>query len=482
MRPMKSLLSFCLLSATAVAAPQQYSVELNLSNNSDNAVIESVGSQYRLRSLNGTFASQVFDAPTGELVINGLGGDDTINVGAINLTDAFVFVRGGAGNDSTTFDGLGTTGKVFSDDSDGDNSLTLNNSSAGGVEVYDGAGIQTLTIAVSETFGDVIMVSPDGGSSLTIDSSTIAGAVLIDNAGFGNDNLSFGNSQTGGDFFASTGNGEVFFYGAAGNIDGSLSVATNGGILDVVTDNFGMSGSLFTFSGEGETRRMLSNTVVAGILNSDSFLGFDTTILNNFEAAEVVTNNGEGGSLMEITGTVNIANRLVVTDNDFGGDAEEVDIDASGFIGDISVYSSTGASRLDVGGFMTVRNIVNTAGGGTTVRANNALIQGNLISYVFGGGSEHSLTNTAVGGLTDVFTLAGSDFVFLVDSTFNGNAYFNLGNGDDTYSEARTVFFSDRIANGGGDGDYYEDLGLNAVFGYGSIEDFEFVFLLPLTF
>lgn len=476
MRLFPTLVCLGLMAGTAHAAPQWYTT-VELSEAADIAVLEDDGTPgdnvFRIRSTNGTFAPRDFQLPEGELIIQMLGGNDrlTFDASILPTLTATVTIYGGDGRDITSICNLNTSGSVVSADSGGSNALKIKGSGiAGNVLVYDGVRSQTVSIKDSIIDGDVDVQSWDGGSRVALVRTDVGGSVFVNNSGFGDDRLTFANSSTGGDYYAEVGSGATYCR-FSGIVSGSTSILIDGGLLEFVSKRFNVGDSLFTFCGEGETFKSLTDTVLGGGIFSEAFLGYDQTCLTNVEASEFQLNNGEGGSLLEIKGTFN-ADRLVTVS---GQGDDEVDIHGTGFLPTVDINSGDGNSRLEVSGDVTLGNVVHSSGGGfDIVKFFDTIIQGSLISFNFGGGSDVRLDGVSVGETVDVESLDGTDFFRIFDSEFNGPVFMRTNNGTDTFTVSASQFFNDFVIEGGFDFDIFETSNDSFFAGLVYTPDFEF--------
>lgn len=457
-----------LIAGTASAAPQ-WSAEVVLSEGNDIAILQDDGvpgdNTYEIISLFGSFPTQVFDIPDGELYIRGGAGDDLIFIdGSILPTVNFsLFLFTGEGNDFAYVSGLNTTGNITSDDSYGNNILLAQDCGiAGNVAVFDGYGDQVVALFDSVIDGEVNVSSPDGAGTFVGIETQVGQSINLNNANYGDDYILLAGSSTGGALYADVGIGATTIDAIDSHVAGSLSALVQGGLLNLNLEDVGIGGSLFTFVGEGETNKYLADTIIGGIIDCDSFLGFDRSVFHNVTTSEIQLNNGEGGSITEVTGDVDT--QRFVSYSGQGGD--QVEFNGSGFINHVNIVHSDGNGRFESFGDITLGSVTYSSGGGLDiVTLDGTHVQGNLVAFLFNGATEGTFSNVTitdayVGGMVDVNSTDGSDIVKLADSTFQSFVNISTGNGTDT-AEVVNSSFTDLVLDLGFDFDTLYAFGNN---------------------
>lgn len=471
------------LMATCTYAAPQYSTVVELSENDDVAVLEPHGNPsdnvYRIRSTNGSFPVRKFAMPEGELYIRMQGGNDSLTFDASILprVTASIYVYGGAGNDKTEILNLDSAGAVVSDDYDGNNTLCISNSVIdGNVSAFDGPGFQTVKLLATATGSDVLVQSPDGGTRVQIGAaeqrSYVGGSVLIDSYGYGDSSLSL-NANICNQYWASLGNGVAYFDSEDSEVAYSVAVMASGGILDLFANNSIIGDSLFAFCGEGETNKQIFNTTIGNLIDFTSYLGYDRVNLVNVKARELNINNGEGGSLLGMSGEIFIDH---VRSNSSWGD-DEVDIDVvEGDIYELNINAADGNGRLELSGELNVGGLTYASGGGfDIVTLTSTVIEHQCVVYNWGGGSDVIFNDVYVGGTVDVQALDGTDIFRIYDSVFDGPVTLATNNGTDTLTLSNVTAVSDFVADGGFDFDILETANNNVFGGLVWMPEWEFV-------
>lgn len=77
------------------------------------------------------------------------------------------------------------------------------------------------------------------------------------------------------------------------------------------------------------------------------------------------------------------------------------------------------------------------------------IVNGDVIGYFFDGGSDVRFEAATIGGLTDIFTTAETDYVREIDSEFVGPLYVNTNEGDDIFTVTGSAFRTSFVGDAG---------------------------------
>jgi hypothetical protein len=449
---------------TADQARAAASKTITLNNKVNLAILEDDGiptnKLVRLRSENGSFSTITFEMPTAELIINLAGGNDQLTVAGtgMNGVTATITVQGGAGNDSIVVQGLQTTGGVTSNDTLGDLSLYVTSSQLGGaVRVTDGSGKVSVGLTAS-VVGSIQVSSPDGGGNLNTDfSTTVNGIVNIDSKGYGADTFRFVSTTVNGDVYLNSGNGPASLSGIFSGFRGNVTLNAGSGQFSTFFGSCSIADSFFHTALEGASDASFFYTDIGYLVQLANGSGFDTCTIRSLEVPQLSINNGSGGSSITFASGLDFPVRLlidtVVIRNGDGSDTLAIDPTSSmdGGIRSMELRNGTGNSTTSLESpRITLGHLVISSGAGfdnLTIR--NAAVTGDVIAYFFDGGSEVRFDGATIGGLTDIFTTAGTDYIRVIDSEFVGPLYVNTNAGDDIFTVTGSRFLSSFVGDAG---------------------------------
>jgi len=169
--------------------------------------------------------------------------------------------------------------------------------------------------------------------------------------------------------------------------------------------------------------------------------------------------NGSGGSSTKIRSGVDfpipaaldIDTVLIV--NGGGSDTLAIESTSSkaGCIGSMELRNGTGNSTTRIESpLITLGNLVVSSGTGfDNLTIQEAAVTDDVIGYFFDGGSEVRFDGATIGGLTDIFTTAETDYVRVIDSEFVGPLYVNTNAGNDNFTVMGSVFHSSFVGDVG---------------------------------
>jgi hypothetical protein len=438
---------------------------ITLNNSVNVAILEDDGiptnKLVRLRSANGSFSTITFEMPTAELIINLAGGNDQLTIagsGMIGVT-ASITVKGGDGNDSIVVQGLQTTGGITSNDTSGDLSLIITGGCrlAGAVKVTDGPGKASIGL-IGSVVGSIQVSSPDGGGSLNTNfSTTVNGNVNIDSKGYGADTFQFNSSTIRGDVYLSSGNGPANLSALFSGFHGNVTLNAGSGQFYTFFGSCSIAKSFFQTTVEGATDTSFLYTDVGYLVQLGNGHGFDTCSIRSVEVPELSIINGSGGSSIRMASGLDFPVRLdidtVVITNGDGSDTLTVDSTSStdGRIGSMELRNGTGNSTTSIESPLIILGnlIVSSGTGFDNLTIHNAAVTGDMIGYFFDGGSDVRFDGATIGGLTDIFTTAETDYVRVIDSEFDGPLYVNTNEGDDIFTVTGSVFRSSFVGDAG---------------------------------
>lgn len=139
---------------------------------------------------------------------------------------------------------------------------------------------------------------------------------------------------------------------------------------------------------------------------------------------------------------LNIDTVLIV--NGDGSDTFAIESISSkaGRIGSMELRNGNGNSTTTIESpLITLGNLVVSAETGfDNLTIHNAVVTGDVIGYFFDGGSDVRFDGATIGGLTDIFTTAETDYVRVIDSEFVGPLYVNTNEGDDIFTVTGACF------------------------------------------
>jgi hypothetical protein len=348
----------------------------------------------------------------GSLVINGTGGNKTINtitggtkndlnVGG-NLTNLF-----GNGTENVTLDQFQVRGNMTIDHANGTSFVTLG---------VDAANLGTL-------FNNV-------GGNLNVNNVTSSGVAA---SGFDIDRLE--ETNVGGNVINNLGNDDASLGFAGWTTLGSLSsnpVAIGGSVL-MSANNGNLSGGDFFCDGFEVGEALVKGAVA---INMGSGAGSTATFGGVGPAADTsaasVTITGSGAGDGAFVGTSSIKNNLKVSLS--GSGANTIDLEGVAVGGSTSLTSSTGSTAVTIDGGTSAIATMHASPAGSTF--------GGAVAISTGAGDDSLSINSGVSGLTTAFERsvatslgAGNDTLTLAETggvEFFGTATFNGGTGTNT--------------------------------------------------
>lgn len=366
---------------------------------------------------------------------------------------AGVAINLGGGADVLYLTGVDLPGLLTINGGDGGNRLILQNGVTvrGTVTVTNGVGFDQISLFGAVTMaGGLTITNGAGGSRVADDTTTdlqVTGALTITN-GAGADTVSLVNASriSVGRLLVSHGPGldanvTEFIPGRALTVGTTVRV-TGGAGSDTVTlggETVSVGGGVAINNGAGGSTTRLApagGLFVGGTVNVTATAGFDGVQVGDLRAATavgggVLVSVGDGGGYTTITGT-----RLTI------GGSVRIAAGAGSDYAEIDAVAGDGA----VGGGVTVGL---GAGDGQTVivatlTAGTSLVVGGALHVVTGdvtpgpGGDQILLRRVRVGLGTAITTGAGSDFVYVDESSF-GTFTLTTGAGDDAVQIERNA-------------------------------------------
>ncbi|WP_406699414.1 Ig-like domain-containing protein [Singulisphaera sp. Ch08] len=263
--------------------------------------------------LDGGLGGNVFainDPSSGDVTVNAGGGDDTVNVLALNTAPLVVDGQGGTNSVRVGSNGnlAGIQAGVSVTDTGGTTALIVDDSNSGIGRTYDVTGVQVAVsgLAGTITFGvgvpSLTINAGSGEDAVSVDASVASSLTTLSvNSGAGSDSINLRNVNAGLTVNADTqaGVADVTTVGDAGIL---------AGIQGVVNVSGSVGGSLIVDDSANAADASL--TLAATQISSDSFTGA-IHYFGSFSAVEVSA--GSGGNLLTITDTGAAALTLVKT-------------------------------------------------------------------------------------------------------------------------------------------------------------------------
>jgi len=359
-----------------------------------------------------------------------LGGSGTIEDGTT--------VRGGSGDDTVFAAANGDIEQVFLDLGDGDNVVTLVNSSdLGLVEGYAlGDGDEDIDEEVSIVSGSgndvVTLIAHD---DIQVDNEADDTGLFID-VGDGDNRISMYAGLSGG------GDIEDFVTVTAGSGDDTVFAAANGTIEE----------ALFELGDGDNAIRLVTSTAL------DTIRGYEDDTLDNsidydIDADDIQTLTITGGSGRDNVGLVagDDVQEILIEAGDGDNTIElyaDVNDNDSGDIEDVVVNGGAGADVVTGGAASTIRDSAFDLGDGNNVvslftSTDVAPVVGfeydghvvDVESYAFDGGNIDSVSVETGDGFDEVTLVSGNEIVNTTIQTGDGggsvNLYADLGNADD---------------------------------------------------
>jgi len=347
-------------------------------------------------SFDSTTTSLLPNLFTGDNLIMGLGGNDTINLLASASASNLMF--GGAGADTITGGGGATTiygGMGVVDTTDGADVINLGSNN---VSVYANAGADNITFTTATATGKMAYVYSGVGAD-TVSSTGAAGFVYID-GGADADSISVlgatGSSTgsisknvfggLGGDTLNLTGTSALsIIYGGTGLVD-----SADGG--DTIT---GGTGNMYIYANAGTDNVTLNSTTGS---TSTVYLGIGSDSLSSSAVGgSYLIYGNAGGDTINLTGHTGDVTI-------YGGDgsvdsADSADTITLGGTGNALVYGNGGGDTFNTGSPAGVTTSIYGGVGNDIFNVNFTSASGTVYIKDYGNGSGDKINVTLVGGV-----------------------------------------------------------------------------------
>lgn len=371
------------------------------------------------------------------LTLNLKGGDDivTIDGGTGDSLPGLLSVGGGDGdNEINIVGGLSITGKLAVVNGFGEDTVVIDDVSAGSISITNGKGGSHVTIGDVSTTADItVNALADGGAGNDIALDNVsARAVSVSYGGTsGPSTMTFDNMNvltnltllnTGGTVVADLG-------GTANTIGGKLTVSFADGNHDIDLAQIDVAGEISIRTNAGNKTIDIATTTAGGNLSITGSAGNET-----INIVDAVVGGGAGKGNLTVTGGVGDTD-VTITGGDVDGN-----VSITNGVGDATVALGT-AAALNVAGAVSIRN----GNGNATISVDNVTSARDIA--ITNGHGDNTITFGATGA-NDIQA---------------GGVSIRNGNGDATINIDDTQIFRDlAITNGNSNGVNLVNIGTNA--------------------
>jgi hypothetical protein len=426
---------------------------INISRSGSQLVVSvDVGADVPGTGPTGALESRFNIASVSSITINGLDGNDTINVsGDLSFLTGAITITGDGGTDTLTLDfGSGNpvpaSGLSFDGGSEAGNDLLVLQNGSFGTETYTTTGASSGTIALGG--GNTITffnLAPIDDTLVVTDmtfnaDASLGDVVQIENGPAGRGRLRSANGTFEQVDYANKTNLTVNGRGGADTFNltatvaapGLASLTVNGGGS---TDTYNVLTTLLptTLNGDdaGDTFNINGTNAALTVNGND---GGDTVNVNDTGTGSTVTvNGGNDGDTVNVSDT-GTGSTLVVNGN---SDADTINVSGNG--SGVTVNGGDGGDTVNVSDTGSGTSVtVNGNGDADTVNVSGTGSGAGTIVTVNGGDGGDTVNVTGTGGGGSTLTVNGNDGNDRINITGAGlaagtNVAFNGNNDDDTF-------------------------------------------------